>query len=78
MPGKRERWAGQSRKSLKVLLSGRILAFCLVHTLQSSKEVHVYRKSALLISLSLVIATGCKSPEQKAAEDASKNLAEAS
>jgi len=38
----------------------------------------VYRKSALLISLSLVIATGCKSPEQKAAEDASKNLAEAS
>ena len=42
-------------------------------------EVHVYRKSALLtLSLSLAITTGCKSPEQKAAEETAKNLAEAS
>jgi len=42
-------------------------------------EVHVYRKSALLtLSLSLAITTGCKSPEQKAAEETAKNLAVAS
>lgn len=39
----------------------------------------MYRKSALLtMSLSLAITTGCKSPEQKAAEEASKNLQEVS
>jgi len=39
----------------------------------------VYKKSALLtLSLSLAITTGCKSPEQKAAEDAAKNLQDAS
>ena len=38
----------------------------------------MYRKSALLtLSLSLAITTGCKSPEQKAAEDAAKNMQEA-
>lgn len=37
----------------------------------------MYRKSALLtLSLSLVLTAGCKSPEQKAAEEATKNLAE--
>ncbi len=42
-------------------------------------EVIVYRKSALVtLSLSLALVTGCKSPEQKAAEDATKNLQEAS
>lgn len=39
----------------------------------------MYRKSALVtLSLSLALATGCKSPEQKAAEDAAKNMQEAS
>lgn len=39
----------------------------------------MYRKSALLtLSLSLAIITGCKSPEQKAAEETAKNLAEVS
>ena len=39
----------------------------------------MYRKSALLtLSLSLAITTGCKSPEQKAAEEATRNLQEAS
>lgn len=39
----------------------------------------MYRKSALLtLSLSLAIITACKSPEQKAAEEATKNLQEAS
>jgi hypothetical protein len=38
----------------------------------------VYRKSALLaMSLSLAVATACKSPEQKAAEEATKNLTDA-
>jgi hypothetical protein len=38
----------------------------------------VYRKSGLLaMSLSLALTTACKSPEQKAAEDATKNLTEA-
>lgn len=42
-------------------------------------EVDVFRKSALLtLSLSLAISTGCKSSEQKAAEEATKNLQEAS
>ncbi|MEO7366496.1 MAG: hypothetical protein ABIZ36_00980 [Gemmatimonadaceae bacterium] len=39
----------------------------------------MYRKSALLtLSLALFITTGCKSPEQKAAEEMAKNLADAS
>lgn len=39
----------------------------------------MYKKSALLgLSLSLAITTGCKSPEQKAAEDAAKNMQVAS
>ncbi len=39
----------------------------------------MYRHSVLLgLSLSLAIITGCKSPEQKAAEDAAKNMQEAS
>lgn len=39
----------------------------------------MYKKSALLtLSLSLAITTGCKSPEQKAAEDATRNLQDAS
>ena len=39
----------------------------------------MYKKSALLaLSLSLAITTGCKSPEQKAAEETAKNLADAS
>lgn len=38
----------------------------------------MYRKSALLaMSLSLALTTACKSPEQKAAEEATKNLTEA-
>ena len=38
----------------------------------------MYRKSALLaMTLSLALATACKSPEQKAAEDATKNLTDA-
>jgi hypothetical protein len=38
----------------------------------------MYRKSGLIaLSLSLALTTGCKSPEQKAAEDAAKNMAEA-
>ena len=38
----------------------------------------MYRKSAMIaISLSLAATTACKSPEQKAAEDATKNLADA-
>jgi hypothetical protein len=42
------------------------------------KEVTVYRKSGLLLmSLSLVLTTACKSPEQKAAEQASKNFTDA-
>ncbi len=39
----------------------------------------MFRKSAaLVLSLSLVGIAGCKSPEQKAAEEAAKNMAEAS
>ncbi len=42
----------------------------------------MYRKSAqlalLTLSVSLVIITGCKNPEQKAAEETAKNLADAS
>ena len=39
----------------------------------------MYRKSALItLSISLVMITGCKSPEQKAAEETAKNLADAS
>ncbi len=39
----------------------------------------MHRKSALLaLSLSLVMTTGCKSPEQKAAEETAKNIADAS
>ncbi len=39
----------------------------------------MHRKSALLtLSLSLALTTGCKSPEQKAAEETAKNLADAS
>jgi hypothetical protein len=38
----------------------------------------VHRKSALLMmALSLALTTACKSPEQKAAEDATKNLTDA-
>ena len=39
----------------------------------------MHTKSALLgLSLSLAIVTGCKSPEQKAAEESAKNMQEAS
>jgi hypothetical protein len=39
----------------------------------------MYRKVGLIVlSLSLAMTTGCKSPEQKAAEEAAKNMAEAS
>lgn len=39
----------------------------------------MHTRSALItLSISLALVTGCKSPEQKAAEDAAKNMAEAS